>query len=168
MTAKMLDIELPVVANIEEAEQWALDFESILTVGPRASEVKWGHPNHKVFTFGDTTFGAGAPTISAIEKAVEWGQEQNDLLVHCHAGMSRSTSTAWGISIARGADPLESFLALKDAQPLDGYYYSATKRDERPREFIPNRLIVTHLEVILGVTGLLEIRNEHMTKGFYS
>lgn len=161
MTSNTIDIDLPVIANINEAEQWAYDFKSILTVGPEKREVNWNHPNHMVFTFRDTTSGVGAPTVADVEKAIEWGQHQDDLLVHCHAGMSRSTSTAWGIAIARGADPLESFLVLKDAQPRDSYSNAGK------REFIPNRLIVTYLEEILGITGLLEIRNEHMTKGFY-
>ncbi len=155
-----IDILLPVVSSIEEAQAWAQDFQAILTVGPKSSEVNWGHKNHKVFTFGDTTGGSGAPTLTAIEEAITWGQEQDDLLVHCHAGMSRSTSTAWGISIARGADPLDSFLALKNAQPLDSYRGSKSQR-----HFIPNTLIVKHLEKILSIPELSDIRKEHSTKG---
>lgn len=151
---------LPVVSSIEEAEDWAEDFKSILTVGPRQNEVNWGHKNHRVFSFGDTTFGHNAPTVEDIEEAVMWGAEQDDLLVHCHAGMSRSTSTAWGISIARGADPLESFLALKEAQPVDHYLGRSSKRT-----FIPNTLIVKHLEEILSIPDLSDIRREHATKG---
>jgi hypothetical protein len=71
--------------------------------------------------------------------------------------MSRSTATAWGISIARGADPLDSFLALKEAQPQSEY------RGGRGREFIPNNLIVKHLEKFFNIKGLLDIRKEHAT-----
>jgi hypothetical protein len=101
--------------------------------------------------------------LEEIEKAILWGTMQEDLLVHCHAGMSRSTSPAWGISIARGADPLVSFMALKDAQPIDRWF---TSREQVPRDFIPNKLIVKHLEEILGITGLEEIRHTHSTKGW--
>ena len=156
-------VTLPVVSNIKEAEEWANEFKAILTVGPQEREVRWGHSNHKIFTFGDTTGGAGAPKLKEIEDAVMWGAEQEDLLVHCHAGMSRSTSTAWGISIVRGADPIDSFMALKDAQPNDRW---VTSREEVPRDFIPNKLIVKHLEKILGITGLEEIRHTHSTKGW--
>lgn len=154
-------IDLPVVANIDEAKAWADQFKSILTAGPSEKEVRhWGHPNHRVFEFRDITQGYGAPTIEQVEAAIDWGVEQEDLLVHCHAGMSRSTSLAWGISIANGVDPLEAFLALREAQPTEGLWGStkqATKRD-----FIPNRLIVTYLDKIFG-TGqeLLAIRLEH-------
>lgn len=158
-----IDILLPVVSSIEEAKQWAQDFKSILTVGPQENEVNWGHKNHRVFTFGDTTVGHSAPTVHVIEEAIMWGKDQDDLLVHCHAGMSRSTSTAWGISMARGADPLESFLSLKKAQPND---FWRTAKESTPRTFIPNRLIVKHLETILGIKGLEEIRHEHSTKGW--
>jgi hypothetical protein len=156
-------VTLPVVSNIKEAQQWAQDFKAILTVGPQQREVDWGHPNHKIFTFGDTTSGLNAPKIKDIEQAILWGTEQEDLLIHCHAGMSRSTSTAWGISIARGADPLDSFLALKEAQPNDMW---STAREEVPRDFIPNKLIVKYLEEILNITGLEEIRHTHSTKGW--
>ena len=148
---------LPVVSNIYEAEDWVDEFKSILTVGPEKTEVSWGHNNHRIFTFGDTTTGIRAPKIEDIKEAVMWGAEQEDLLVHCHAGMSRSTSVAWGISIVRGADPLESFMALKDAQPQDG---------RNGRTFIPNQLIVKHLETILSINNLSDIRRKYATKGW--
>lgn len=162
MTTSTLEIDLPVVANIEEAAKWAKDFKSILTVGPDRREVNWNHPNHRVYTFRDITYGKDAPSIHHIESAIEWGQNQEDLLVHCHAGMSRSTATAWGISIARGADPLESFLLLKDAQPVESDPRWGIKEPYQ-REFIPNRLIVTYLEKIFGIYNLLEIRNTHQS-----
>lgn len=155
------DLILPVVANIDEARLWSKDFASILTAGPSKSEVRWNHPNHRVWEFGDTTVGSHAPTLQAVTEAVQWGELQEDLLVHCHAGMSRSTSIAWGISIARGADPLDSFLALRNAQPKENTWL---KNQARGREFIPNRLIVQHLDTIFGTKGeLFAIRMEHMT-----
>jgi len=155
------DLILPVVANIEEARMWSRDFKSILTAGPSKSEVRWGHKNHRIWEFGDTTVGEHAPTLQAVTEAVQWGEMQDDLLVHCHAGMSRSTSIAWGISIARGADPLDSFLALRDAQPEETAWMT---KNPRRREFIPNRLIVEHLDTIFNTKGeLFAIRMEHMT-----
>jgi hypothetical protein len=152
-------ITLPVVSNLREAQDWNKDFKSILTVGPSAREVDWKHPNHRIFEFGDTTGGPRAPKLADIEQAVFWGAEQEDLLVHCHAGMSRSTSTAWGISIARGADPLDSFLALKEAHPVDGHWGK--------RDFIPNRLIVKHLMEIFDNKDLEIIRKKHTQDGWY-
>lgn len=158
-------IDLPVVCNIHEAETWAHQFESVLTAGPKAHEVNWQHPNHKIFTFRDITGGKDAPTIEAVEEAIDWGVDQDDLLVHCHAGMSRSTALAWGISIAKGVEPLEAFLALREAQPVEGITF---RGKETKRDFIPNRLIVNFLDEIFG-TGqeLLAIRleNQHSNWG---
>lgn len=153
-----LSITLPVISNIEEARKWNKDFKSILTVGPSPSEVQWNHPNHRVFEFGDTTNGPNAPKIEDIRDAVMWGAEQEDLLVHCHAGMSRSTATAWGISIARGADPLDSFVSLKKAHPKERY---------GNRSFIPNALIVKHLMEIFDLNDLEDIRREHKISGWF-
>lgn len=153
-----LSITLPVISNIEEARKWNKDFKSILTVGPSPSEVQWNHPNHRVFEFGDTTNGPNAPKIEDIRDAVMWGAEQEDLLVHCHAGMSRSTATAWGISIARGADPLDSFVSLKKAHPKERY---------GNRSFIPNALIVKHLMEIFDLNDLEDIRREHKVSGWF-
>lgn len=152
-------IILPVISNLQEAREWNQDFKSILTVGPRKHEVNWGHPNHRVFEFSDITRGQGAPKLEDIQEAVFWGAEQDDLLVHCHAGMSRSTATAWGISIARGADPLESFLALKEAHPVDKHWGK--------RDFIPNPLIVKHLVKIFDLDELETIRRKHSMNGWY-
>lgn len=155
----IVNIDLPVISNISEASDWCHDFKSVLTVGPNAREVQWNHPNHRVYTFGDTTRGLGAPTLPDVLDAVSWGAEQEDLLVHCHAGMSRSTSISWGIAIARGADPLEAFLALKDAHPVDRY---------GKRDFIPNALIVKHLTNIFNIPNLDEIRIAHSTAGWFN
>ena len=152
-------IILPVISNLQEARVWNPEFKSILTVGPKKTEVDWGHPNHRVFEFGDTTRGPSAPQLRDIEEAVFWGAEQDDLLVHCHAGMSRSTATAWGISIARGADPLDSFLALKEAHPVDKHWGK--------RDFIPNPLIVKHLVKIFNLDELELIRKKHSMNGWY-
>ena len=153
-----LSITLPVISNIEEARKWNKDFKSILTVGPSPSEVQWNHQNHRIFEFGDTTSGPYAPKIEDIRDAVMWGAEQEDLLVHCHAGMSRSTATAWGISIARGADHLDSFISLKKAHPKERY---------GTRSFIPNTLIVKHLMEIFDLNDLEDITREHKVSGWF-
>lgn len=143
-------IELPTVRDIDEAEFICHEFESVLTAGPEAGEVQWGHKNHRVWTFHDTVSMLTGPGYRQIEEMINWAVDQKDLLVHCHAGMSRSTASAWGVAIARGADPLDSLLALQQAHPREW-------RGDR-RLFIPNSLIVTYLERILGDGNLLEIR----------
>jgi hypothetical protein len=150
------DVTLPIIGNIREAEDWATEFSSIITAGPSATEVQWNHPSHLVVEFNDTTVGRNAPTYDQVKRMVDWGVDKDDLLVHCHAGMSRSTSTAWGIAIARGVEPEDAFITLRDSQPPDSGSYT---RDGL-RLFIPNTLIVKHLERMFGL-DLLHILYTH-------
>lgn len=135
----------PIIRNIHEAAKVAHEYDAVVTAGPEASEVAhFGHPNHLVVSFDDVTDQhlPDAPTREQVRRIIEWGAGQDGaLLVHCHAGISRSTASAWGIAIARGADPRESLEMLRDAHP--------TERGGYPRPFWPNRLIVSHLEAIL-------------------
>lgn len=156
MDNTVTEVTLPVVGNIQEAEDWANQFSAIITAGPSASEVQWGHPNHLVVEFNDTTVGRNAPTYEKVKQMIDWGVDREDILVHCHAGISRSTSTAWGIAIARGVEPEDAFITLRDSQPLDRSGF--TRDGYRP--FSPNRLIVQHLERLFGL-DLLHILYTH-------
>jgi predicted protein tyrosine phosphatase len=142
-------ITLPVtVRNIREAKHLCHSYKSVLTVGPEHIEVDdFFHPDHRVIPFRDTTSTAmGGPTIKKVEEALNWGKKRDNILVHCHAGISRSTATAWGISIAHGHDPEDALHALIDAHPIT-YEYDGTPTR---RTFAPNGLIVKHLETIFG------------------
>lgn len=150
---------LPTVRNIEEARATCADFDGVLTVGPDYREVHdFGHPEHKVITFDDITVnlrGYHAPTLELVREAVEWGTGRTNLLVHCHAGMSRSTSTAWGIAIANGFEPLQAYELLKQRHPVERRRkWSASDINASftaRRAFIPNELVLKHLEHILGL-----------------
>ena len=144
-------IELPTIRDLRESEILCNRFGAVLTAGPTQAEVQhFGHPNHRVWTFGDTNHGIYGPQRKQVEEMLEWGSKQNDLLVHCHAGMSRSTATAWGISIVKGADAYDSLVTLLNAHPID--------YDGEPRWFCPNELLVSHIQNILGRNDLLDIR----------
>lgn len=150
---------LPTVRNLEEARMMCADFASVLTVGPDAHEVDdFGHPDHKVVSFEDITFsvrGYVAPTFDLVREAVEWGAGRANLLVHCHAGMSRSTSTAWGIAIANGFDPQDAYDLLKQNHPVEqgrGFVRGGSVRARQSRRaFIPNELVLSHLERYFGL-----------------
>lgn len=147
------------VRNIEEAERHGSDYDALLTVGPARREVAhFRHRNHRVFPFEDVEhpLHRRSPTRGAVEEAVLWAVDQpGDLLVHCHMGISRSTATAWGVLLRRGEDPEASLRRLLNAHP--------TEPGGLRRPFEPNRLIVLYLEDILGIPGLLELR-EHVTR----
>lgn len=147
------DIELPTVRNLYETALIGDQFGAVLTSGPEQSEVNFGLDNHRVWTFHDTSHIRTGPQLYQVEEMVFWGAEQEDLLVHCHAGMSRSTATAWGVAIARGLDAYDSLVALREAHPFD---YT----DQEKRWFCPNSLLVEHLQVVFNDPRLMDIRYE--------
>ncbi len=130
---------VPVVRDLRTAAAIAPKFDIVVTAGPDRTEVDWNHPNHLVQTFGDTVMGVRAPTLKQVERLVSWaGSQDGSTLVHCHAGISRSTATAIGIHIARGVDPKDAVADLAAAHPVLHPFY-------------PNKLIVAHLETIFGL-----------------
>ena len=152
---------LPTVRNLDEARHICHQFTSVLTVGPRRSEVSdFAHPDHKIVTFDDISMpydGYEAPTFEHVKDIVEWGRGHSNLLVHCHAGMSRSTSSAWGIAIANGFDPQDAYDLLYRNHPVVQHRTSPFRSDRTSslvkRAFIPNELVLTHLEQLFGLRG---------------
>lgn len=157
-------LSLPTVRNLDEAREQCLEYDAVITAGPRQEEVKdFKHPIHKVVQFTDTTSSThGGPTYENVVELIEFGAGIPKLLVHCHAGISRSTATAWGVAIANGNDPLVSYITLRDKHPQERLFFG---REQRP--FAPNILIVKHLDTYfkLGST-LLDIRNEYTVRGW--
>ena len=126
--------QLPVIRNIEEAAELCHEFDAVITAGPEKYEVAgWGHPNHQVVSFDDVT-------------------NNRSILIHCHAGISRSTACAWGIAIAKGFDAKEALEKLAEMHPDDGGWGQRT--------FRPNALIVAHLETIFGRKDLRTLLNQ--------
>lgn len=113
-------VTLPTVRGIRNAALLAHRFPAVLTVGPTQSEVLWGHPNHHVEVFGDVSSPdhQWAPRMPQVRRALEFGMASNDpILIHCHAGMSRSSATAIGVAIGRGLDPAEAVSAIAEIHP---------------------------------------------------
>jgi predicted protein tyrosine phosphatase len=146
---------IPDVLNIMEAQERCHQYDVVITAGPTKREVAdFGHPNHKVVSFQDITNGRGAPTIRDVAELIEFGAGMDNVLVHCHAGISRSTATAWGISIANGVDPQVALEKLDANQPWENDDFS----DQFSRRwFSPNRLIVSHLQTYFSNDNLLDI-----------
>ena len=88
------------------------------------------------------------PEASHIEEVIgflrTWDGEA-PLLIHCHAGVSRSTAVALIAHVLQTGDPRRSAAALRDASP---YAW-------------PNRRIVALADSILGLDGeLIEARED--------
>jgi predicted protein tyrosine phosphatase len=157
-------IALPTVRNLQEARSQCFEYDAVITAGPYKDEVRdFGHPMHKVVEFRDTMFEEnGGPTFENVVELVEFGAGIPKLLVHCHAGISRSTATAWGVAIANGHDPLDAFLTLQNNHPSEHSLFRGFRRT-----FAPNILIVKHLDKYFNLgTTLLEIRNKYSEIGW--
>lgn len=150
-----------------EASTECLQYDAVITAGPRADEVSdFGHPLHKVVDFRDnSSLTSGGPTFENVSELMEFGIGVPKLLVHCHAGISRSTATAWGVAIGNGVNPLDAFLQLKQNHPRERG--NSRIGDLGKRTFAPNKLIVEHLEKYFNLEGvLIPIRDKHTSWGW--
>lgn len=157
-----IDVDLsvvPVVRNLGEARVLCGLFDHVVTVGPSVEEVGFGHGDHIVRSFGDVTVGRFAPRFEDVADVLRWASVRHgSMLVHCHAGMSRSTATAWGILIGRGWHAMDALRVLMDCHPLDG---------DGPRFFIPNGLIVRHVVDFFGLpAGVVREVDRVVGRGF--
>jgi predicted protein tyrosine phosphatase len=140
------------IANLEEAALLALEFDTVITAGPQADEVaEWfTHPDHLVVEFHDVVHrGWGGPTRADVRTILDFAATRVDrsILIHCHAGMSRSTATAIAILTSWGLSPAEAFEHARTARPAEAH--------EEGRPFIPNALLLSHADALLD-SGLLD------------
>lgn len=135
------------------ARGWAQQVVSLLDPDirqsdiPRAAEFGITESNHHArFMFdceGQAT--PGSPTLAAVVQILNFARPNTRILVHCHAGMSRSPSIAIGLLIARG-------VSARDAirQVLSQNLY-----DNEGSYMEPNELLLRHLDNRLGQGGTL-------------
>ncbi len=82
------------------------------------------------------------PSIEAVARVLEFTKDltnQDKLLVHCHAGISRSTAMAIAIACQFGLDPERAFKFVEEVRPV----------------MFPNSLIILHADEVLGLNGEL-------------
>jgi predicted protein tyrosine phosphatase len=109
-------------------------------------------PHHFIARFHDVeaeSEGFVAPSekvlAAALEHAAGLGEDER-LLIHCHAGKSRSPAMALGVMVGAGASPAEALEKVKSLRPF----------------VIPNRLMVRILDGLLGQRGeVIRVVREH-------
>ena len=108
------------VCNIREARQLAEHYDHVATCGPNRRELGFTHWSHIVETFEDAVDHRG-PSKRQIKNLLNWYQNLGDgsVLVHCHAGVSRSAAVAVGFHLVDGASPWEAVLAVMGQQPFE-------------------------------------------------
>lgn len=85
------------------------------------------HPAHLVLRFVDLDDPLPEPfshhpfyqlaTVAQINHALSFACEHEDLLIHCQAGIARSTAVALGVLMQRLNDEDKAFAALRDIRP---------------------------------------------------
>ena len=107
---------------------------------------------HLRLTFHDTEDDAAPflpPTRDHIDQILAFTAElpeDADVMIHCHAGISRSTATAIGVCCQQGmapADALEHVKQLREPTLGRGY------------KVLPNRLMIRFFDEALGLEGEL-------------
>lgn len=102
-------------------------------------------PHHFIARFHDVeveTQGYVAPTPEVLQAALAHAAglgDEDRLLIHCHAGKSRSPAIALGVLVAAGLTPADALARVKALRPF----------------VIPNRLMISMLDELLGQGGEL-------------
>ena len=97
--------------------------------------------HHKLWLMDDVTFsapGSRAPSSSQILEILEFSktfQSSDRVLIHCYAGVSRSTAVAIGLLCQHGMHPSDSISAV----------------DKQCLGMDPNELILRHFDAVLGL-----------------
>ena len=137
-------VHVPTVLNLPEASRLASDgYPAILTAGPTRDELSWSIDCMHVEEFLDVESNVpGGPNAEALERAIDFGARcDGPLVIHCHAGISRSTATAIAVLIARGVSPEVALQTMSSDHSHD-------------RRFMPNRLVLQIAGELLGYRTL--------------
>ena len=123
----------------------------ISLVGPEDVVYNMGS-NHLRLQFHDVeepTRGFITPTLDHINQILKFSEEftdDDDVLIHCQAGISRSTAVAIGICCQKGMSPkdaLSHVRSVREPKLRKGY------------KVLPNRLIIAMFDEALGLNGEL-------------
>jgi len=131
------------------ARGWAQQVISLLDPTIRQADIpradSFPGAEHRTWFFHDSDNIVRGPGSDAIVQIMQFARPDTRILVHCHAGMSRSPSIAIGLLIARGI-PAREAMRFVFAQDLI---------DQEGSVMEPNELILRHLDQRLGQGGLL-------------
>lgn len=137
------------IRNYREAQVTNEYYDAVVSVIEHAN-VEFGHPRHVVEIMGDyskmnaewagrgdSNFVPKKEQFERIIKFVNTLPENARILVHCAAGISRSTATGLGILANEGWDEAKAVQHLVNKHPQD-------------RAFWPNDIILGHFDEMLG------------------
>jgi len=138
-------VVLPTVCSLEEAEEVCDYFEHVVSLVPSTSPTLSAHPKRLSLYFADVFFPhqEQAPTLAQVQTILSFAPAPLDsLLVHCRAGVSRSTAVSLGLLASWGLDPTYAYDQLLEAHPPG-------------RLFAPNPLVLALFDQALNLNGSL-------------
>ena len=115
-----------VISDKEKAPIQAAAFDFIISILDK--NYHWPHSfgdNHLIVRFEDTEHPSEKEhqdQFFGVNRILNWVKankitSDHKVLVHCHAGVSRSAAVAWLLLIDQGVDPKEAFQSLFKARP---------------------------------------------------
>lgn len=141
-------INYPVVCSLAEAEMIADEFDSVISLVRSEAKTLLQHRRRCFVPFDDviTARDGSAASHRDIRKILKFAAEPSSpMLIHCQYGQSRSTAVALGILVSWGVDPRVAYGHLAESHPPG-------------RPFVPNILVLSLFDQVLGLSGsLLEV-----------
>jgi predicted protein tyrosine phosphatase len=146
------------IRDYREAQMINEYYDAVVSV-IEGCDVDFGHPNHIVERMGDygksyITWAShdleGVPKKEQFERILKFVNtlpENAKILVHCAAGISRSTATGLGILASEGWSDTQAVQHLLNKHPQD-------------RAFWPNDIILGHFDEILGTNLEVAVRGK--------
>ena len=115
------------ICDKEEAPRLAPDFDFVISILDKG--FKWPHnfgDHHLIVRFDDTETPnekEHQDQFFGVNRILSWVKSkevtpESKLLVHCHAGISRSAAVSWLILVDQGMDPKLAFQSLFKARPF--------------------------------------------------
>lgn len=122
----------------QKAENWADQVISLVDLSFRKFWKFETVDQHLMLKFDDVDFDCpSGPTEDLIRKALDFARDDTRIVVHCHAGLCRSTAMAFAILVRRGLS----------------YEEAISKVLESSFDAWPNNLVIRHADCILNHDG---------------
>lgn len=113
------------ISSLSEAKNTHSNYDYIISITNPLTTLQSFGPNHLHVNFIDTADPTDAE-FKAMQKGVakihKWVKDKNltndnNILVHCHQGVSRSSAIAWSLLVMFGESYLDAFKNIYKARP---------------------------------------------------
>lgn len=111
------------VTDIKKAREMSKGFTHTVSLIDIGTKLFFRRSNHLILNFDDIDDDRvpGCPKLHHIQRILDFTKNltnDDSLLVHCHAGICRSTAAAIGILVQHGVPPSTALQKIKAIRPL--------------------------------------------------